>query len=263
MFKYSGKTALITGASSGIGAAFAQALAARGMATVLVARSDEPLRALASRLTERHATRAEVIPADLSTASGVAGLIDEMQRRGMSVDLLINNAGFGLHGRFERLSPQQQLDEIQVNIAALVALTHAVAPDMLARSAGAIINVASTLAFQPDPYMAVYGATKAFVLSFSSALAEEYAATGVRVMALCPGATATPFYKVAGGDETFAGMRMRTPEQVVTTGLRALESGRTVVIDGASNRWLFGLTSTLPASVGARILGSALRPKAR
>lgn len=260
MFSYSGKVALITGASSGIGAAFARALAARGMATVLVARSAEPLQALASELTERYATRSEAIVADLSPASGAAGLLQEIQRRDLSVDLLLNNAGFGLHGRFESLSPQRQLDEIHVNISALVALTHAVAPGMLARKSGAIINVASTLAFQPDPYMAVYGATKAFVLSFSSALAEEYAATGVRVMALCPGATATSFYNVAGGDETFARMRMRTPEQVVATGLRALESGRTVVVDGVRNRWLFGLTSALPTSVGARMLGSALRP---
>lgn len=261
MVKYSGKTALITGASSGIGAEFARALAARGMSTVLVARSTDALQRLAGELMERYKAPAQVISADLATTAGISSLIDELRGRGTQVDLLLNNAGFGLHGHFDRLSVEQQMDEIQVNIGSLVALTHALVPDMLARKEGTIINIASTLAFQPDPYMAVYGATKAFVLSFSAALAEEYAGTGVHALALCPGATATPFYAVSGGADVFAKMRMRTTQQVVATGLRALERGRTVVIDGAGNNLLFGLTGALPAAVGARMIGSVMRPK--
>jgi len=231
------------------------------MTTVLVARSTERLERLAEELNQAYHTRAVAITVDLSTPGAVADLISELDRRNLKVDLLINNAGFGLHGSFEALSADQQMSEIQVNVASLVALTRAIAPGMLARSSGAIINIASTLAFQPDPFMAVYGATKAFVLSFTLALAEEYRGRGVRVLALCPGVTATPFYQVAGGESVFARMRTRKPEQVVATGLRALERGRKVVIDGAANRWLFGLTAALPATMSAKMVGGALRPK--
>lgn len=259
MFAYQGKTALITGASSGIGAAFARELAARGMSVVLVARSMDRLERLATELGRQNA-QVVVIGADLSEPAAVTGLIQEIQGRGLTVDLLINSAGFGLHGSFETLASHQEQREIELNVAALVALTHAVVPAMVSHGVGGVINVASTLAFQPTPYMAVYGATKAFVLSFTHALAAEHRGNGVRFLALCPGPTATPFYEVSGGKEVFARMRMRTPEQVVKTGLRAFERGRPVAVDGAANRWLFRLTGGVPDGVGARMLARALRP---
>lgn len=261
MFAYQDKTTLITGASSGIGEAFARALAARGMSVILVSRSADRLRELAAELEQQYCIRTDVIAADLSDPDAVAGVREEVRRRGLVVDLLINNAGFGLHGPFETLAAEREQREIQLNVGALVTLTHAFVPDMLARSSGAIINVASTLAFQPVPFMAVYGATKSFVLSFTQALSEEYRGRGVRFLALCPGATATSFYDEAGGKRIFERMRMRSAQQVVATGLHALEQGHTLVIDGSSNRWLFRFTGAMPDRLGARILGGVMRPK--
>jgi uncharacterized protein len=262
MFTYRGKTALITGASSGIGEAFARQLAPLGMSLIVVARSTDRLQRLAADLTSRYPIQVEIITTDLADPSFVVELAAEVERRGLTVDLLINNAGFGLHGPFETLSAEQEQQEIQLNIGTLVAMTHAFLPKMLARSSGGVINVASTLALQPAPYMAVYGATKAFVLSFTQALAEEYRGRGVQFLALCPGPTATNFFAVSGGREVFARMSVRKPEQVAATGLRALNSGRMTTIDGASNRWLFGLLGALPTSVSARMVGNTMRPKA-
>lgn len=261
MFAYQGKTALITGASSGIGEAFARALAARGMTVALVARSADRLEHLAAEFARQYGIRAEVIAADLTDPAAVAGVVEAIRQRGLAIDLLINNAGFGLHGPFETLSSEREQDEIQLNIGALVALTHAIVPDMLAQSSGAVINISSTLAFQPVPFMAVYGATKSFVLSFTQALTEEYRGRGVRFLALSPGVTSTQFFAVAGGEANIERMRMRTPQQVAATGLRALERGRTTVIDGTSNRWLFRFTGAIPHSLSARILGGVMRPK--
>lgn len=260
MFVYQGKTALITGASSGIGEAFARALAARGMHLVLVARSSDNLERMAGELRQAYEVTVEPLSLDLTEPGSVERLVGMLSAKHHTVDLLINNAGVGFHGQFASLTPAQDQREIVLNVNALVALTHALLPDMLSRSSGAVINVASTLAFQPTPYMAVYGATKAFVLSFTVALAEESRERGIRVLALCPGPTGTAFYVSSGGDEVFARMRKRAPEQVVSSGLRALERGHTVVIDGVSNRFLFGLTGALPPSAGARILGRALHP---
>lgn len=260
MFAYKGKTALITGASSGIGAVFARELAARGMSVILVARSADRLQQLAGGLARRDRVRAEAIAADLSEPTSIARLIETIAQRGLTVDLLVNNAGFGLHGPFETLAAAREQQEVQVNIGALVALTHAVVPGMVARGTGGVINIASTLAFQPTPYMAVYGATKAFVLSFTHALVAEHRGTGVRFLALCPGPTATPFYEVSGGKDVFGRMRMRTPEQVVSTGLRGFERGRSVVVDGVANRWLFRFTGGVPDGLGARMLARAMRP---
>jgi uncharacterized protein len=186
MFTYQGKTALITGASSGIGRAFAHALARRGMSVVLVARSEERLRALATELSQRYSVRAEVIPADLSQEDAIRQIQLEVQQRGLVIDLLVNNAGFATNGYFETLSPERDHDQVMVDVTSGVDLTHAFVPALLERSSGAaIINVASTAGFQPLPYMAVYGASKAFVLSFSQALAEEYRMHGLRVLARC------------------------------------------------------------------------------
>jgi uncharacterized protein len=260
MFAYQGKTALITGASSGIGRAFARALAERGMSVVLIARSEERLRALATELSERHKIRAEVIAADLSQEAAIRQIQLEVQRRGLVIDLLVNNAGFATNGSFETLPTETDHQQVMVDVTAVVDLTHAFVPALLERSPGAaVINVASTAGFQPLPYMAVYGASKAFVLSFSQALAEEYRARGLRVLALCPGATETAFFDIAG--EAASVGRRRSPEQVVTTGLRALERGRSVVIDGFSNALLAQLSRFFPRRFVVRMAGQTVRPR--
>ncbi|MBV9228460.1 MAG: SDR family oxidoreductase [Chloroflexi bacterium] len=259
MYTYQGKTALITGASSGIGQAFAHALAARKMHVVLVARSEERLRALATQLSVQYHIRAEVIASDLSQEHAAQALQQEVERRGLIIDLLINNAGFATNGLFETIAPERDHQQIMVDVTAVVDLTHAFVPSLLARGEGAIINTASTAGFQPLPYMAVYGASKAFVLSFSQALSEEYRDRGLRVLALCPGATETPFFDIAG--EAASVGRRRTPEQVVATGLRALEQGRTVVVDGFSNALLAQLPRFFPRRLIARIAGLSVRPQ--
>ncbi len=260
MFTYRGKTALITGASSGIGRAFALALAERGMSVVLVARSEERLRQLAEEVARRYEVRAEVIVADLSQEQAALHIQQEVQQRGLAIDLLVNNAGFGANGYFETLFPERDHQQVMVDVAAVVDLTHAFIPSLLERPReAAIINVASTAGFQPVPYMAVYGACKAFVLSFSQALAEEYRTRGLRVLALCPGATATDFFNVAG--ESASVGRKRTSEQVVATGLRALEQGRTVVVDGRLNAFTAQLARLAPRRLVTRFAGQTVRPK--
>ncbi|MBA2678250.1 MAG: SDR family oxidoreductase [Ktedonobacteraceae bacterium] len=258
MFMYQGKTALITGASSGIGHAFAHALAARQMNLVLVARSEARLQALATELAQQYQIHAEVITSDLSQDNAAQSLQHEVERRELVIDLLINNAGFATNGRFETLAPERDHQQVMVDVTTVVDMAHAFISSMVARGEGAIINTASTAAFQPLPYMAVYGASKAFVLSFSQALSEEYRGRGIRVLALCPGATETPFFDVAG-DAASVGIR-RTPEQVVATGLRALEQGHSVVIDGRSNALLAFLPRLLPRRLVARIAGQSVRP---
>ena len=249
--------ALITGASSGIGEGFARALAARHENLVLVARSAARLNALAAELTAQHGVRAEVVAADLSDPNAADAIVAELTLRGIAIGTLINNAGFGSHGAFAELDGKRERDEIFVNVVALVALTHALLPAMIARKQGAIVNVGSTASFQPVPYMAVYGATKAFVLSFSEALAEEVREHGVRVVALCPGQTETSFF--VGIDEARVG-RARTTEQVVATALRALERGRVVVVDGFANYVLANSTRFAPRRLVARIGAMIERP---
>jgi len=256
-----GSTALVTGASSGIGSAFAGALAARGLDIVLVARSGDRLVELARRLTAAHGVRAEVVVADLGQPGAADQVRAEVERRGLTVDVLVNNAGFATHGPFETLDPARDREEVAVNVGAVVDLAHAFLPGMAARGRGALVNVASTAAFQPVPWMAVYGATKAFVLSFSEALAEEYRGRGVRVLALCPGATATAFFDVVGSEAAVGDLR--TPEQVVATAMRALDRGRPVAVDGARNALVAQLPRFLPRALTARVAGRAVgRPSA-
>lgn len=259
MFTYKGKTALITGASSGIGEAFAHALAQRGMSVILVARSEERLRTLAQDIIQKHSVRAEVLAADLGRADAAKFLQETIHQRGLTVDLLVNNAGFGTRGYFESLDPLREHQEILLNVAAVVSLTHAFLPDILARGGGGLINVASTAAFQPVPFMAVYGASKAFVLSFSEALTEEYRGRDLRVVALCPGNTETPFHSTVGEENTFG--KSRTAEQVVSTGLRALDGKGGVIVDGAANGLTAFLPNLLPRAVIARLAGNAFRPR--
>ena len=260
---YRGRTALITGASSGIGAAFASALAARGSDLVLVARSGDRLRAAAAELTGRYGIRAHVSPADLSGPDGVRAVVDDVQASGLDVELLVNNAGFGTHGPFEELDPDRELEMIAVNVTAVVALTRAFVPAMVHRGGGGVLNVASTAAFQPTPGMATYGATKAFVLSFSEALAAEYRGRGIHVLAFCPGPVETGFASGTGNQEFatsdfFAGAP--TPEEIVPAALDALARGRSVAIPGVLNKALAQAPRLAPRSLTARVAQRYLRP---
>ena len=259
MFEYRGRTALITGASYGIGAGFVDALAARGMNVILVARSAELMNKLAQDTATKHKVRTEVIVADLSKEGAVEAVKADVERLGLPVDLLINNAGFATHGYFESLPAQRERDEITVNITALVGMTHAFVPGMLKRGGGAVINVASNAAFQPIPYMAVYAATKAFVVSFSRALSVEFAGRNVQVQALCPGPTATKFFEVADAKEAAVG-GLRTVDQVIATGLRALDRNRPLAVDGLLNRISGVFAPMLPAAMTARIAAKVVRP---
>jgi short-subunit dehydrogenase len=251
-------TSLVTGASSGIGEAFARALARRGDDVVLVARSAQRLDELATELRAKHGHRADVIVADLADPGAPDAIVAELRVRGIAVDTLVNNAGFGTHGEFASLDTQRERDEIIVNVYAPAALTRALLPGMLERKRGAIVNVASTAAFQPVPYMATDGATKAFLLSFSEALAEEVRTHGVRVLALCPGQTETAFFTEI--DEARIG-RARTSEQVVATALRALGRGRVVAIDGIANYALANSSRFAPRRLVARVTAMVERPK--
>jgi short-subunit dehydrogenase len=260
MFHYQGKTALITGASAGIGVTFARTLAAQGVNLILVARSEDKLQALAAELSAQHKILTSVFSTDLSQDGAAFALAETLQQRSLHVDILLNNAGFGTYGNFETIAAPRDHAQIMLNVVAVVDLTHALLPSMLERGEGIIINVSSTAAFQPVPYMAVYGASKAFVLSFSEALWEEYRKRGIRVLALCPGPTETSFFDVVGTREAKFG-RMRMPEQVVATALRAIEKGQGSVVDGVANYFQTRSARLAPRSVVARIGGRLLRPR--
>lgn len=240
-------TILITGASAGLGADFARALATKSVTLLLTARRTEWLAALAEELGQRPGVTVHIVSADLGQPDGVKTLLDGVADRGLHIDTLINNAGYGALGDFADSDLATQLGMIDLNTRALVALTHALLPPMLARGRGAVLNVASTAAFQPGPYMAVYYASKAFVLHFSEALHEEVKGRGVTVTALCPGPTRTEFADVAGMAETpifarFAG----TSEQVVQDGLAALARGQAVMVSGLLNRLTAASTRITP-----------------
>lgn len=249
---YTDKTALITGASSGIGAAFAKSLASAGTHLILVARSEEKLYTLASQLAAQYAIRAEVIVADLSRVGAARTVFEETQQRGLVVDILINNAGFGTRGPFETIDAEREQQEIRLNIGAVVDLTHHFVPMMVERRQGVIINVASLAAFQPAPYMAVYGASKAFILSYTEALWGEYHTKGVRVLAVCPGSTATEFFHVMGAQDATFG-KVETPEQVVQVALRALEQGRPSVVSGRQNALFANVPRFIPRGLSLQL----------
>ncbi len=255
---YNGQRALVTGASSGIGAAFARELARRGADLVLVARSEDKLTALAEELRASFGVGADVAVADLAEPSAASDLAAELRARDLSIDILVNNAGFGLFALLHQADGGVLADMIRVNVAALVDLTRLCLPGMLERDRGAIINVASTAAFQPVPYMAVYGATKAFVLSFTEALWAETRGTGVRVTAICPGSTDTAFFDVAG-DDAQVGRRI-SPERVVDTALRALDRRASTTVTGAGNRLLTNAPRLAPRQLVARIAAITMRP---
>ncbi|NRQ37715.1 SDR family oxidoreductase [Nonomuraea sp. NN258] len=258
------RTALITGASSGLGAEFAAQLAAGGHDVILVARSGDRLTALAERLTAEHGVRAHVLVQDLAQPDAARRVAGQVTARGLSVDLLVNNAGFGTCGRFEEIPAERDHDQLMVNVVALVDLTHELLPAMLRRGRGAVINVASNAGFQPSPYFAVYGAAKSFVLNFGLALRQEYRRRGIRVLTLCPGPVETAFFDTIGTRNAAVTGSMTTPEPVVRAALRALERDRGYVAPGFGNALAAHLTPrrprTLVAAIAERITRKALTP---
>jgi len=229
--------ALVTGASSGIGAEFARQLAARGMHVILTARRTELMTELATELQTKHATRCEIISVDLSTPAGVTQLLDEIRRRGLTVQLLVNNAGFGVVGEVDEADVSRLLELVRLNISAMVELTYRVLPEMLARRSGAIINLSSLSAFQPVAYMGVYAASKAFVLHFTEALAIELRHRKVSLLAVCPGVTRTSFFDVAGAPGWLQKHASQSPEEVVRRALKAVGTRKMVIVPGWRN-WL-------------------------
>ncbi len=246
--------ALITGASSGIGSEFARVLAANGHNLVLTARNAERLEQLAGSLRQRYGVEAVVIPADLSGPNAPRNVYDEVRRREIEVDVLINNAGFSVYGPFVETDPDSEMRMLQVNVVAVSVLTKLFARDMVARGRGRILNLGSTGSFAPAPFGSLYAASKAFVLSFSEALAEELRGTGVTVTALCPGPTRTEFAERAGMTNTkiFRG-RVMSAQQVVSIGYRALMAGRTTVITGLGNNLMVWGMRFAPRALVARI----------
>lgn len=230
-------TALITGASSGIGLAFAEIFARDGWRPILVARSAERLTEIAADLKGRYGVDAIAIPVDLAQAGASERLFDEVERRGLAVEALVNNAGFATYGLFFELPLEDERQELQLNVVALTELTKLFMRPMLIRKRGRILNVASTAAFQPGPLMAVYYASKAYVLSFSEALSEELRGSGVTVTCLAPGATESGFSDRARAQESmlFKGRRLPTSMEVALAGYRAMLAGRRLVIPGAFN----------------------------
>lgn len=255
-------TTLITGASSGIGEAFARKLATLGHNLLLVARSEDKLTMLCNALGRINSIRAQYVAMDLSQNSAPARLFAETQQRQLTVDLLINNAGFGSTGDFSGLDLGRELNMIDLNIRALVELTHRFLVPMRERKSGAIINVASTAGFQPVPFMATYAATKAFVLSFSEALWDENRQFGIKVLALCPGVTETSFFAASQMQKPPARIT-QTPEDVVDTALRGLKRGRSHIISGLPNYLMIQSERLVPRSLIARMAGMVLRSQAQ
>ena len=257
-WSYAGRWALVTGASSGLGAEFAEQLAARGMSLVLAARRVDRLEALAARLRCQHGVDAEVQAIDLLEDGAPRRLWSAATAR-HSIDLLINNAGFGAHGRFDVIDPDRHADLVKLNCLVLLELAHAALGDMRPRGEGAIINVASIAAYQPVPYLASYAASKAFVVSLSQALWSENRAAGIRVVALSPGRTPTGFQEIAGTGDPRGSFGVLPPNRVVRAGLRALERGGIEIVPGAPNALVTAMGRLVPRGLLLRLLGPAIR----
>ena len=248
-------TALVTGASGGIGEELARLFAADGHSVVLVARSRDKLERLAGELAERHGVSARVMASDLARAEAPRELFDELRGAGVHVDALVNNAGFGSYGLFAETDLRSELDLLQVNVVALTHLTKLFLPAMQARRRGYVMNVASTAAFQPGPLMAVYYASKAYVLSFSEALANECGGTGVVVSALCPGPTETGFVAAAGmGESKLFERGAMSARAVAESGYRGMLAGKAVVIPGFRNNLLARTVGFMPRGLVTKVV---------
>ncbi|MEM9037953.1 MAG: SDR family oxidoreductase [Actinomycetota bacterium] len=246
------RRAVVTGASSGIGAAMVRKLAEDGVPVVMVARAADRMEALAEEL----GVDSEILPADLGTAEGIAATAARLRSEEDPIDLLVNNAGFGFTGPFAELEIEGQQSSIDVNVSALVQLSHAAATVMVERAGGTILNVSSVAGSAPTPGNAVYGATKAFVTSFSQGLHEELRPHNVKVTCLAPGFTRTEFQDRAGYDTTsLPSFVWQSAEEVAAIGLEAARKGRAVVVPGAQNKALVGTTKLLPGAVQRRLAG--------
>jgi uncharacterized protein len=252
------KVTLITGASSGIGQAFATTLAKKRQNLVLVARSEDKLHGLCDELMFQYGITAHYVAVDLNDFEADQRLFEETEKHGMEVDWLINNAGFGSMGDFVELNLERELEMIGLNVMVLVALTHRYLQGMRKRKRGTIINVSSTAGFQPVPFMATYAATKAFVTSFTEAIAEENRRFGIIATALCPGPTDTNFFTAANSTPFSA---MQTAEEVVETALRAIERQKSHVISGWLNYFKAHAATIAPNSLVTKFISSIIRPK--
>lgn len=254
------RRALVTGASAGIGLAFAERLAREHYDLILVARNAERLAALAQGLRQRHGIAAEPLSADLTDSSELR-VVEQVIAGDQQLELLVNNAGFGTVGPFVRLDPDREEAEVKLNVLALTRLTRAALPGMVARHRGAIINVSSLAALQPTPFNATYAATKAFVNSFTEALHEELRGTGVQVQALCPGFTRTEFQERAGIDTSHVpSFVWMTPDAVVAASLAALQRGSLICIPGLGNQVLAAAANAAPRSLVRRLAGMIIKP---
>ena len=250
--------ALITGASSGIGAALASRFAEHGYDLVIVARGRQALQALANELTHQHGIAVTVIPKDLAISSAPDELAAQLQQQGIHVDVLVNNAGFATYGLFAEIDLKAEQDMMQVNMVTLTHLTKLLLPGMLQRGRGKILNVASTAAFQPGPLMAVYYATKAYVLSFSEALAEELRGSGVSVTALCPGPTRSGFQERAKMQQSrLVQGEIMDVDTVARAGYQGLIGNKRIVIPGGQNKLLAFATRLLPRNLVTRLARQA------
>ncbi len=253
-------TALITGASSGLGEEFARQLARENYDLVLTARREDRLKAVAAEAIKLGSSKVEVIASDLGLPDAAAKLHQQVSSRGLEIECLVNNAGFGTHGIFHKLPLDREIEEINLNVTSLVSLTRLFIEGMVTRRRGTIINVASTAGFQPVPYMATYAATKAFVLNFSEAISHEVRSSGVRVMALCPGPTRTEFQGTAGVDtSSFPSFAYMDAKTVVAQALASAKRGKAVRINGLMNQVMAQSNRFSPRSVVARIAGAMFK----
>ena len=248
--------AMVTGASAGLGAEFARQLASRGMHLVLVARRSELMSELAQELHTKHGTRCEIIAADLSHPSEPGRVLEQIQEKGIEIELLVNNAGFGVVGEVDNADIDRLLQLIRLNISALTELTYRILPGMLERGHGAIVNVSSLSAFQPVAYMGVYAASKAFVLHFSEALHCELRDRGITVTAVCPGVTRTNFFDIAGAPGWLQKHSSLGVEPVVKSALKAMERRRQYVVPGWTN---FMLTLLVRIASRRRVVKESTR----
>ncbi len=260
--EWRGKWALVTGASAGIGQALAEELAAGGTNLVLTARRKERLEELGLRLAEKHKIQTQVFVADLAETTAPEKIFAFTKAKGMEVELLINNAGFGRYGEFHTAEIPRLLEMVQVNCSAVVHLTRLYLPEMVARRRGDVMILASTASFQSVPYLSTYAATKAFDLLFAEGLAEEMRPYGIRVCALCPGPTVSEFNEVAGQTHITSAMRSReTAEKVARTGLRALAAGKSYVISSTGNYLGVHMQRLVPRRMVSRIAAGMFRPE--
>ncbi|MEI5907479.1 SDR family oxidoreductase [Bacillus spongiae] len=251
------KTALITGASSGIGREFVYSLAEKGYNIVLVSRSQDTLEEIAEEIRTRFAVDAYVLAKDLSQELSPKEVYEEVKGQELTINMLVNNAGFGTTGELLQSSMEKNHQQVMVNVNSVVNLTQLFLKDMVDRGEGDIINIASMMSFLPFPYMSLYAATKAFVLSFTEGIHEEYKHKGIRVLAVCPGSTETNFFEDA--PDSLKEGKMRTPKQVVETSFKALAKNRSFIVDGTPNYTIANLPRILPRKVITKISGSIMK----